>query len=211
MIEKLKAYKQSFITEAVTKGLDPNAKLVPSGIDWIGEIPEGWEISKAKYFVKITNGSDPKTEGDVPVYGSGAGSFKTCGEFKEGPCVLIGRKGTLHIPHYIEGKYWNVDTAFDVKTKNSMELRYYYYLAICFDYKYYQSQTTLPGMAQSSYYNMNIPIPPLSEQHAIVSYLDEKCVEIDSLIALKQRKVESLKDYKKSIIYEAVTGKTIIE
>lgn len=212
MIEKLKAYKQSVITEAVTKGLDPNAKLVPSGIDWIGEIPEGWKVSKAKNFVLITNGSDPKTEGMIPVYGSGASSFKTCGEYKEGPTVLIGRKGaTLHIPHYIEGKYWNVDTAFDVKSKGEMILRYYYYLAVCFDYKYYISQTTLPGMAQSSYYNMNIPIPPISEQHSIAAYLDSKCVDIDRLIALKQQKIEALKDYKKSIIYEAVTGKTIIE
>ena len=212
MIEKLKAYKQSVITEAVTKGLDPNVKFVPSGVDWIGEIPEGWKVSKAKNFVLITNGSDPKTEGMIPVYGSGASSFKTCGEYKEGPTVLIGRKGaTLHIPHYIEGKYWNVDTAFDVKSKGEMILRYYYYLAVCFDYKYYISQTTLPGMAQSSYYNMNIPIPPISEQQTIAAYLDSKCADIDRLIALKQQKIESLKEYKKSVIYEAVTGKTIIE
>ena len=211
MIAQLTDYKQSVITEAVTKGLNPDAELVPSGIDWIGDVPKGWEVSKAKYFVAINNGSDPQLEGDVPVYGSGATSFKTCGEFKDGPAVLIGRKGaTLHIPHYIEGKYWNVDTAFDVKSKGKMELRYYYYLAICFDYKYYISQTTLPGMAQSSYYNMKLPIPPLSEQQAIASYLDTKCSEIDTLIALKQQKIETLKSYKKSVIFEAVTGKTTI-
>ena len=59
--------------------------------------------------------------------------------------------------------------------------------------------------------SMPIPLPPLSEQQAIVSYLDEKCTDIDRLIALKQQKIESLKNYKKSVIYEAVTGKTIIE
>ena len=208
MIAQLTDYKQSVITEAVTKGLNPDAELVPSGIDWIGDMPKGWKVAKAKYFVFINNGSDPHEEGDIPVYGSGASSFKTCGEYKEGPTVLIGRKGaTLHIPHYIEGKYWNVDTAFDVKTRKGMSLRFYYYLAICFDYKYYISQTTLPGMAQSSYYNMNIPVPPLSEQQAIAAYLDTKCSEIDSLIAIKQQKIETLKDYKKSVIYEAVTGK----
>lgn len=208
MIAQLTDYKQSVITEAVTKGLDPNVELIPSGIDWIGDISRGWKVAKAKYFVNINNGSDPLTEGNIPVYGSGASSFKTCGEYKEGPAVLIGRKGaTLHIPHYIVGKYWNVDTAFDVKIKHNMELRYYYYLAICFDYKYYISQTTLPGMAQSSYYNMQLPIPPIDEQVAIYTYLDNKCAEIDALIALKQKKIETLKDYKKSLIYEAVTGK----
>ncbi len=211
MIAQLKDYKQSVITEAVTKGLNPEADLVPSGIDWIGDVPKGWKVAKAKYFVFINNGSDPQEEGDIPVYGSGASSFKTCGEYKEGPTVLIGRKGaTLHIPHYIEGKYWNVDTAFDVKIRKGMSLRFYYYLAICFDYKYYISQTTLPGMAQSSYYNMNIPVPPLSEQKSIATYLDTKCSEIDSLIAIKQQKIETLKDYKKSVIYEAVTGKMTV-
>ena len=208
MIEELKAYKQSVITEAITKGLNPNAPMRNSGIDWIGEIPEHWILSKAKFFVDITNGCDPKTEGNIPVYGSGASSFKTCGEYKEGPTVLIGRKGaTLHIPHYIEGKYWNVDTAFDVKVKNGFDLRYYYYTAICFDYKYYISQTTLPGMAQSSYNNMIIPVPSIEEQCSIASYLDTKCSEIDALIALKLAKIEELKEYKKSVIYEYVTGK----
>ncbi len=208
MIEELKAYKQSVITEAVTKGLNPNVPMKDSGIDWIGEIPEHWRISKAKNFVIITNGSDPKTEGITPVYGSGSSSFKTCGEYKVGPTVLIGRKGaTLHIPHYIEGRYWNVDTAFDVKCKNNMMLKYYYYLAVCFDYKYYISQTALPGMAQSSYNNMMIPIPSLSEQLQIASHLDTKCSDIDSLIALKQQKIEEMKEYKKSVIYEYVTGK----
>lgn len=208
MIEELKAYKQSVITEAVTKGLNPGVPMKDSGIDWIGEVPEGWLITKAKFFVTIGNGSDPKTEGDIPVYGSGSASFKTCGEYKMGPTVLIGRKGaTLHIPHYIEGKYWNVDTAFDVKSKGNISLRYYYFLAICFDYKYYISQTTLPGMAQSSYNNMEIPVPPLEEQQTIASYLDTKCAEIDALIAIKQQKIDELKDYKKSVIYEYVTGK----
>lgn len=209
MIAQLTDFKQSVIIEAVTKGLNPDVQLIPSGIDWIGNVPKGWKVAKAKYFVEINNGSDPKEEGNIPVYGSGASSFKTCGEYKEGPTVLIGRKGaTLHIPHYIDGKYWNVDTAFDVKIKKELILRYYYYLAICFDYKYYISQTTLPGMAQSSYYNMLIPVPPLTEQRAISEHLDMKCGEIDKLIETKRQKIGTLKEYKKSVIYEAVTGKT---
>ena len=208
VIEKLKAYKQSVITEAVTKGLDPTVPMKDSGVEWIGEIPDGWEVVKAKYCILITNGSDPKTQGDTPVYGSGSSSFKTCGEFKEGPCVLIGRKGaTLHIPHYIEGKYWNVDTAFDVKVLDRMELKYYYYLAICFDYKIYMSQTTLPSMTQTSYENMMLPIPSDYEQRQITNHLDKKCFSIDLAIKEKQTLIEKLTEYKKSLIYEVVTGK----
>lgn len=212
-IEEYKKYKQSVITETVTKGLDPNVEMKDSGIEWIGEIPKDWNIIKAKHKVNITNGSDPKTSGNIPVYGSGAFSFKTCGEYKEGPCVLIGRKGaTLHIPHYIENRYWNVDTAFDVKTKkDDFELKYYYYLAMCFDYKYYISQTTLPSMTQTDYGNMYLPFPNKNTQQLIVEYLDLKCIQIEDLILKKEQLILGLESYKKSLIYEYVTGKRIVE
>lgn len=177
-----------------------------SGIVWIGQIPSDWDLIKVKYCADITNGSDPKTEGDIPVYGSGAGSFRTCGEYKVGPTVLIGRKGaTLHIPHYIQGRYWNVDTAFDVKTKPGYDLKWFYYLAGCFDYKFYISQTTLPSMTQSCYENMIVPNPPLVEQQRIAVFLDEKCGEIDSIRSDIQKQIDILNDYKKSVITEAVT------
>lgn len=204
----LEELKQSVITEAVTHGLNPDAPLRPSGVDWIGNIPAHWERSKMKNCIAITNGSDPKTEGNIPVYGSGASSFKTCGEYKEGPTVLIGRKGaTLHIPSWIEGKYWNVDTAFDTRVKDNFNLRYFYYIAVIFDYKKYISQTTLPSMTQFDYGNAYIPLPPLSEQQAIVAYLDEKCGAIDGDIAKTRRKIELLQEYKQSLITEVVTGK----
>ena len=207
-IEEYKKLKQAVITQAVTKGIRPNREMKDSGIEWIGDIPKEWKIGKAKHYVSITNGSDPKYDGDIPVYGSGANSFKTCGEYKEGPCVLIGRKGaTLHIPHYIDHNYWNVDTAFDVKPLKSYNLRYYYYTACCFDYKLYISQTTLPGMTQTNYENMFVPAPNLSEQTEIVAHLDEKTAAIDFLIKKKEQLISELEAYKKSLIYEYVTGK----
>lgn len=182
-------------------------KMKNSGIEWIGEIPQEWKIIRAKHVASISNGSDPKTEGNTPVYGSGDTSFKSCGEYKEGPAVLIGRKGaTLHIPHYVEGRYWNVDTAFDVKTlSDQFDLRYYYALAICFDYKSYTSTTTLPSMTQTNYGNMYLPFPTLVKQKQIVAYLDTKCAEIDALIAAKEKTNALLKERRQSIIFEAVT------
>ena len=182
MIDLLNERKQIIINNAVTKGLDPNVKMKPSGIDWIGDIPEHWE--------------------------SGAESFRTCGEYKEGPCVLLGRKGaTLHIPHYIEGRYWNVDTAFDVKTKNGMSLRYYYYLATCFDYPYYMSQTTLPSMTSFDYNRMKLPTPPENEQVDIVKFLDVKNKKTEELIECHKRLISLLQERKQIIINDVVTGK----
>ena len=208
MIDLLNERKQIIINNAVSKGLDPNVKMKPSGIDWIGDIPEHWEIRKARLCIIINNGSDPKLKGDIPVYGSGADSFRTCGEYKEGPCVLLGRKGaTLHIPHYIEGRYWNVDTAFDVKTKNGMSLRYYYYLATCFDYPYYMSQTTLPSMTSFDYNRMKLPIPPENEQVDIVKFLDLKNKKTEELIECHKRQISLLQERKQIIINDVVTGK----
>ncbi len=205
----LKEQRQSIIYEAVTKGLNPDAPMKDSGIEWIGEIPEHWDMMRAKFFAEITNGSDPKTEGDIPVYGSGSESFRTCGEFKEGPVVLLGRKGaTLHIPHYVEGKYWNVDTAFDVRTNEKIcLLKFYYYASICFDYKLYISTTTLPSMTQYNYGNMFIPIPSTAEQAEILKHIEHKLSELDQVITSTEDNIQKLKEYRQSIIYEAVTGK----
>ena len=207
-IEEYKKLKQAVITQAVTKGVRGDRPMKDSGIEWIGEIPAEWDYTKAKNCVNIQNGSDPKTEGSIPVYGSGASSFKTCGEYKEGPSVLIGRKGaTLHIPHYISTKFWNVDTAFNVYAKPNFDLKFYFYCACSFDYRFYISQTTLPSMTQTAYENMFLPLPSNDEQRAIASYLDNRCEEIDALIWKKQECLAEIENYKKSLIYEYVTGK----
>ncbi len=205
-IEEYKSWKASVIFETVTKGLNPNAEMKDSGVEWIGEMPGHWEIQKAKYYITVTNGSDPVTEGEIPVYGSGSKSFRTCGEYKEGPTVLVGRKGSIDKPRYVTGRYWNVDTAFDVKTKG-FDLRLYYYLATCFDYQFYMSQTTLPSMTQTNYRNMFLPVPPLPEQTAIAAYLDSKCAAIGGIILEKEDLIRELENYRRSLIFEVVTGK----
>ena len=191
--------------------MKPYPRYKPTGLAWLPSVPEHWDVRKAKFLIRVGNGSDPKTDGDIPVYGSGAASFKTCGEYKEGPCVLVGRKGaTLHIPHYVEGKYWNVDTSFDVKTTSGdYSLRYYYYCATRFDYQYYIAQTTLPGMAKSDYLNMPLPVPPLTEQDRIVRYLDEKTAAIDELVRAKAREIELLRERKQALVSAAVIGRDI--
>mgnify|MGYP004541086721 CR=1 FL=1 len=181
-------------------------EMKDSGIEWIGEIPKEWNIIPTKYCFTVNNGSDPTTnDGDTPVYGSGSKSFKTCIEFKEGPTVLLGRKGTVNIPQWIEGRYWNVDTAFDVKPKGNYSLKFFYYTAICFDYENYSTQTALPSMTQGNYLNIKLPYMPLPDQYRIANFLDAKCAEIDALSADIQMQIDTLEQYKRSIITEAVT------
>ena len=156
----------------------------------------------------IEHGSDPKSdEGPTPVYGSGTGSFKTCMEYKEGPTVLLGRKGTIDCPQYIEGRYWNVDTAFNVAKTWGVLLKFYYYLSLCFTFDKYATKTTLPSMTQSDYLNMFLPVPPLNEQEAIVLYLEQRTEDIDRAILQVEIEISKLSEYRSSITYECVTGK----
>lgn len=180
-------------------------KMKDSGIEWIGEIPEDWGLPAAKYHLNIFNGSNPSEEGEVPVYGSGEGVFRYSKEYKLGPAVLLGRKGTIEKPKYIEGKYWNVDTAFNVYSEQTLNLKFYFYLSKIFDYKQYITSTALPSMTKENYQNMKIPYPDIIEQKAIVAYLDKKCCEVESVSNQIKQEIETLENYKKSLITEAVT------
>ena len=242
MIEKLKAYKQSIITETVTKGLDTNAKLVPSGIDWIGEVPEGWEEAPLKtiLFRRSEKNNPVKTkerlslsiDKGVTLY---AEKTTNLDRFKEdftqyqlaypndivlnSMNMIVGAVGLSHFYGCVSPVYYVVYS----KSKDT-DIRYYSYLLntqIIRDVYHSLGQgiyaiergdgrvnTCRLKVSYDDFGVIRIPIPPVSEQHAIVSYLDVKCSEIDKLIAVKKQKVEKLKEYKKSVIYEAVTGKT---
>ena len=232
MNEKLKAYKQSVITEAVSKGLDPNAKLVPSGIDWIGEIPEGWETIRIKYLLRErkerseTGEEEPLSMSqkfgliptkDMDMIPNMASSF--IGAKVVYVSDLVFNKLKAHLGVFSVSKYNGLvspDYAVYYSTGRA-ELKYLEYLfktPQCIGEFRKRSTGVGAGLTRlytDDLYSIFIPFPPLSEQHSIAFYLDEKCADIDRLIALKQRKIESLKDYKKSVVYEAVTGKTIIE
>lgn len=207
-IELLKEYKQSLITKAVTKWLNSNAELKNSWVDWIWNIPKHWIIKHLKYEFKICNWSDPLTsEWPTPVYWSWTKSFKTCEEFKVWPTVLLGRKWTVNIPQWIEWNYRNVDTAFNTIRISDYNFRLFYYIACCFDYNKYTTQTALPSMTQSDYNTMKIPYPPIEEQKQIADYLDKECWRIDKVISYREEMIEKIEEYKKSLIYEYVTGK----
>jgi type I restriction enzyme S subunit len=235
MIEKLKAYKQSVITEAVTKGLDPNAKLVPSGIDWIGEIPEGWKVMRMKFLGTFQNGltytpydvcgaegilvlrssniQDAKLTFDDNVFVTKAPEELMV---KKGDIIICSRNGSASLVGkcaLVEEDIQNCSFgAFMVRFRSVIFQKYAFYLVstVIPQYKQLFTTTTINQLTKGMLSSMMGVLPSMDEQHTIAAYLDTKCSDIDRLIALKQQKIESLKDYKKSVIYEAVTGKTEI-
>ena len=223
MIEKLKAYKQSVITEAVTKGLDPNAKLVPSDIDWIGEIPEHWNIVKVGFiFNNLDYLREPisaelreRNNPQYDYYGASGVIDKIDHYNVDDKVLLIGEDGAnlvmrnLPLIYKAEGKFWVNNHAHILKPRKDDYDYMAHALEAC-NYRDYITGSAQPKLSQENLGRVQLPVPPLSEQHSIATYLDEKCADIDRLIALKQQKIASLKDYKKSVIYEAVTGKTVL-
>jgi type I restriction enzyme S subunit len=212
-INLLKERKQILIHKAVTQGLNPNVKLKDSGVDWIGEIPEHWEVKRLKHCLNINNGSDYKhiqTDEGYPVIGSG-GQFAYASEYMyDGEVVFLGRKGTIDKPLYFKGKFWAVDTMFYANTKNGNIVKFLYYLATTLPFSYYSTATALPSMTQSDLNNHPISRPPIDEQKKIVEYIENATNKIDTAIILKQQEIEKLKEYKSSLINSVVTGKVMV-
>ena len=215
-IEEYKKYKQSLITETVTKGLDKNVKMKDSGIEWIGEIPEHWDIVKFKRLFRILNGKEIKnelnrnSENAIKVYGSG-GVFKYTDDFLHNKTsILFGRKGTIGKPVIAEGKFWTVDTMYytDIIHGN---LKYIYYILKAFPWEIITTQTALPSITSTDLLNKYMSVAPLKEQEQIASYLDEKTNQIDQIISTKEKLLTEMEAYKKSLIYETVTGKREVE
>ena len=165
---------------------------------------------KLKDILKIGNGKDHSAlaDGEYPVFGSG-GLMRYANKYLyDGESVLLPRKGTLNNIQYFKGKFWTVDTCYYTIINQEIVNPYYLYrLLRSFDFSGLDSGASIPSMTSKTYYGIKIQLPPLPTQQRIADFLDRKCAEIDELIAIKQQKIEALKEYKKSVIFEYVTGK----
>ena len=240
-IEKLKAYKQSLITEVVTKGLDPNVPMKDSGVEWIGKIPVSWGIAKLQYCAKIRSGitlgkkypdgaelierpylrvanvqnggvvlDDLKTievsaEEDAQYRLSAGEVLMTEGGDRDKlgrGCVWLGQvEPCLHQNHI-----------FALRTNKLLNPYFLSYVTaskigrVYFDITAIKT-TNLACTNSSKVLAFKLPLPSAGEQQQMVDYLDRQVDKIDKLISAKQSKIEKLEQYKRSLIYEYVTGK----
>ena len=179
-----------------------------SGVEWIGQIPSHWDVCAFKRMIIINNGKDYKDYLDdeiYPVMGSG-GCFAYCSKYLyDGEAVLLGRKGTIDKPLYVNEKFWVVDTMFYAIPLKGLHCKFAYYLALTFPFNFYSTSTALPSMTQTDLGKNPVAIPPINEQQAIATYLDKKCAEIDKAIATQQKRIELFQELRQNIITHAVT------
>ncbi|MCD7822463.1 MAG: restriction endonuclease subunit S [Oscillospiraceae bacterium] len=223
-IETLEQYKRSVITEAVTKGLKPDVEMKDSGIEWIGMLPFKWALTRigSLYSLRVEKVSDKDysplsvtMKGILPQLETAAKTNDGDNRklVKKGDFVINSRsdrRGSCGISPY-DGSVSLINTV--MSPRENMNPSYYNWLFHCslFSDEFYRcGHGIVDDLWTTNWQDMKniiLPVPPLDEQQAIADYLDSKCAEIESIIADKQKQLDTLAEYKKSLIYEYVTGK----
>ena len=222
-IEYLGKLKQSVITRAVTRGLNPNAPLKNSGVKWIGDIPIHWDIACLRFFLKLINGRAYSQNELLP---SGKYKVLRVGNFftndswyysnmELGPDKYCDKDDLLYAWSASVGPYiWNEAKTiyhyhiWKVQLATSMDKMYSYYLlrAVTNQKMGDMHGSTMMHITMSDMNKTKIPIPPISEQQQIATYLDIKCSKIDHIIATQKKKIAYLQELKQSLITNVVTG-----
>ena len=228
-IELLQEQRTTLINQAVTKGLDPNVEMKPSGVEWIGEIPKYWEMINTKYLFRLVTEPAPKNNDyellsiytnigvkprkELEQKGNRATTTDGYWLVKKGDFIvnkLLAWMGAIGLSNY-EGV---TSPAYDILRKvRPLNERFYEYLFRCGLYftEFKKWSRGIMEVRLRLYFDQfgQIPLvfPPVNEQDKIVDFLDQKTGQIDELIVTERRKIELLKEYRQSLISEAVTGK----
>ena len=236
-IEEYKKLKQAVITQAVTKGVRGEREMKDSGVEWIGEIPTTYSICKLKYLLKNplkygANESGIPYSDSLPRYIritdiTPDGNLKYTGKLSlseesakdyilEDGDILFARSGATvgktFIYYQSYGRSAYAGYLIKASLNNKVSPKFVYYYTCSSLYEIWKNsifiQSTIQNIGADRYANLPVPVPKtLQEQEEIADYLDAKCAEIDKLIAKKEQLVKELESYKKSLIYEVVTGK----
>lgn len=229
-IALLQELKQSVITHAVTKGLNPNVEMKPSGVEWIGDVPKHWEVMPLKFTGTFGNGltyspKDVVDNGILVLRSSNIQNSSLSFEdnvyvskvsrdllVKKGDIIICSRNGSAALvgkSAFVDKELNATFGAFMMRYIPNIEKKYGFYLfqTAIGQYKGYFSTTTINQLTKTTIDEIKVPLAMAEEQAAIASYLDHKCATIDTSISNAQHQIELLQEYKQSLITEVVTGK----
>ena len=235
-IERLRAYKKSLIYETVTKGLDKNVQFKDSGVDWIGEIPEGWEVKRLKYVIEIKDGTHDTPEyvnEGIPLITSknlnseyNEIDFSTTKNISILDSEKINKRSNVEQGDILMPMIGTVGGAVQVKTdnifsiknvalfktSNDFELSGYLFYYLNSELTNLQFKHVMSGGVQSFVSlailsELKVVVPPREVLSKVVSHLDEKANKINQIIKIKEQQLANLSEQRKTLIYEVVTGK----
>jgi len=220
MIDLLNERKQIIINSAVTKGLDPNVKMKPSGVDWIGDIPEHWKLMPYRYLfhnldylrMPITADQRSRNNPQYDYYGASGIIDKIDYYNVDDKVLLIGEDGAnlllrnLPLIYKAEGKFWVNNHAHILKPIRD-DYDFMAYVMEAADYTLFVTGSAQPKLSQSNLNCVKLPIPPIKEQGEIVDSLSKKTEGIAVALANVKKQISLLQERKQIIINDVVTGK----
>ena len=211
-IEKLGEYKQIVIQNAVTKGLNPNAPMKNSGVEWIGDIPEHWEVKKLKYIAKLKSGdtfnSDDFKSTGYPVFGGNGLRGYTDKFNNSGDYILIGRQGALcGNVNYATGQFFATEHAVVVYPKLKYNLSFVGEAIKSANFGRFSNSAAQPGISVQVVQEVEFAFPSIDEQNEIGTFINEMEKKFDNTVSKYQTQIDRLKEYKNILINQAVTGK----
>ena len=187
----------------------PHPTYKDSGVERLGQLPADWKVVPLKWLAVIRNGKDHKDvetlDGEFPVLGSGGEFARASQCMFSGESVLLGRKGTIDRPRYIDGPFWTVDTMFYTEIGRETNVKFFYYCALTIEFNRYATNTALPSMTQEVLGQIPFAMPSYTEQGRIATHLDRETTRIDGLVSQKTRFIELLREKRQAMISHAVT------
>ena len=213
LIALLEEERQAVIHQAVTKGLDPNVKLKPSGVEWLGDVPEQWTIRRLKTLCSMKSGNGITTEaieptGKYPVYGGNGLRGYTTEFTHDGTYALIGRQGALcGNVHTAQGKFWASEHAVVASLHSANNMEWFVALLEAMNLNQYSISAAQPGLAVERIANLWSPVPPHREQARTGEYIAELTAAINDAIDRARCQIELIEEYRTRLIADVVTGK----
>jgi type I restriction enzyme, S subunit len=210
-IDLLQEQRTALINHAFTKGLNPDAPMKDSGVEWLGDIPNHWEVISLGKEIKLQRGVDitknEQEDGNVPVVSSGGIASYHNKAIAKGPGVVVGRKGSVGKLHYLEQDYWPHDTTLYVENFKGNSPRFVYYKLLTMNLARFDTGSSNPTLNRNIIHPEKVSWTSFKEQVEIIDWLDKKTTKIDLLIESINREIDLLNEYRTALISEAVTGK----
>ena len=222
LIERLDEYRKALITRVVTKGLPPEAaetaeldplpKLKDSRVEWLGQVPDHWQVRTLRQVCRLSYGdslrSDERSEGNVQVFGSNGVVGSHDAVNTHAPAIIVGRKGSFGKVNFSPEAAFAIDTTYYIDERSTeTNLRWLYYVLRSASLDHVTQDSAVPGLSRDDAYARRLPVPPRSAQDKIACHLDRRVVRIAETIQNAEAQIDRLHEYRAAIISATVTGK----